>query len=106
MGLLTQLDGNALEWRGEHEIVRIEAWGPDALRVRGTVWSQIRDDLPGALLDGGPAQAEVDITPGGARIGNGRIAAEVTQGGRLRFLRTTDGAELLIEAKQHFTGPP
>ncbi len=86
MGLFTQLDGNALEWRGEHEIVRIEAWGPDALRVRGTVWSQIQDDLPGALLDGGPARAEVGITADGARIGNGRIAAEVTPGGQAALL--------------------
>ena len=53
MGSFTQLDRNALEWRGEREIVRIEAWGPDALRARGTVWSEIRDELPGALLDGG-----------------------------------------------------
>jgi alpha-D-xyloside xylohydrolase len=57
MGLFTQYDGNALEWRGEHEIVRVEAWGPDALRARGTVWQEIRDDQPGALLEGEPARA-------------------------------------------------
>lgn len=85
MGSFTQLDRNALEWRGEREIVRIEAWGPDALRARGTVWSEIRDELPGALLDGGPAQAEVDITPDGARISNGRIAAEVTRAAGCAF---------------------
>jgi len=48
MGVFTHAD-QALEWRGGHEIVRVEPWGPDSLRVRGTVWEKIRDDLPGAL---------------------------------------------------------
>ena len=46
MGVFTQAD-QALEWRGGQEIVRIEPWGPGSLRVRGTVWETIRDDLPG-----------------------------------------------------------
>ena len=49
MGVFTHAD-QALEWRGGHEIVRIEPWGPGSLRVRGTVWEKIRDDLPGALI--------------------------------------------------------
>jgi alpha-glucosidase (family GH31 glycosyl hydrolase) len=50
MGVFSQ-HGTALEWRGGHETVRIEPWGSDSLRVRGTLWASIRDDLPGALLD-------------------------------------------------------
>ena len=49
MGVFTHGD-QALEWRGGQEIVRIEPWGPGSLRVRGTVWEKIRDDLPGALI--------------------------------------------------------
>jgi alpha-D-xyloside xylohydrolase len=49
MGVFAR-DGAALDWRGGHETVRIEPWGADSLRVRGTVWQAIRDDLPGALL--------------------------------------------------------
>ena len=37
MGVFTH-DDRALEWRGGHETVRIEPWGPDSLRVRGTLW--------------------------------------------------------------------
>ena len=48
MGVFTQ-SGSALEWRGGHETVRIEPWGANSLRVRGTVWRAIADDLPGAL---------------------------------------------------------
>jgi hypothetical protein len=40
----------ALEWRGGHETVRIEPWGRNSLRIRGTLGQGIRDDLPGALL--------------------------------------------------------
>jgi len=49
MGSFTQSD-TALEWRGGHEIVRIEPWGRNSLRIRGTLWQRINDDLPGALL--------------------------------------------------------
>jgi alpha-D-xyloside xylohydrolase len=49
MGVFTHGD-QALEWRGGQEIVRIEPWGPGSLRVRGTVWEKIRDDLPSALI--------------------------------------------------------
>ncbi len=55
MGVFTQ-SGAALEWHGGHETVRIEPWGRDSLRVRGTVWQGIRDDLPGALLDQPPGR--------------------------------------------------
>ena len=56
MGVFTHAD-QALEWRGGHEIVRIEPWGPGSLRVRGTVWEKIRDDLPGALTPLEPGTA-------------------------------------------------
>jgi alpha-D-xyloside xylohydrolase len=101
-------DGAAVEWRGGHEIVRIEPWGADSLRVRGTVWQAVRDDLPGALLprppdgDGG----RTEITADRARVVNGRLTAEINADGRLRFERSSDGAELLAEVVPHFTGPP
>lgn len=62
--------GASLEWRGRQEVVRIEPWGRNSLRVRGTVWQAIRDDLPGVLLDPPSAGADVHISPTPA--GNGR----------------------------------
>ena len=47
MGSFVQ-HGEAIEWRGGGETVRIEPWGPDALRVRGTIGREIIDDQPGA----------------------------------------------------------
>jgi alpha-D-xyloside xylohydrolase len=107
MGVFSE-DGAALVWRGGHETVRVEPWGPDSLRVRGTIWQDVRDGLPGALLPSPPASAaaRTDIAPHLARLVNGQIAAEMTAEGRIRFTRTADGAELLAEAVPHFTGPP
>jgi len=100
-------DGAVVEWRGGHETLRIEPWGADSLRVRGTIGAEIRDDLPGALLPAPPSPgARADSTLGLARVVNGRLTAEITASGRLRLLRTADGAELLAEATPHFSGPP
>src|ERR1019366_4259628 len=100
-------DGAAVEWRGRYETVRIEPWGADSLRVRGTIEGEIRDDLPGALLPASAdADARTDISPDLAQVVNGRLTAGITASGRLRFVRTRDGAELLAEVTPHFTSPP
>jgi alpha-D-xyloside xylohydrolase len=104
MGVFTHAD-QALEWRGGHEIVRVEPWGPGSLRVRGTVWEEIRDDVPGALLPAEPVPVTVEIGADAARITNGALTAEVSASGQLRFLRAS-GDELLAETTAHFTGPP
>jgi len=104
MGVFTHAD-QALEWRGGHEIVRIEPWGPGGLRVRGTVWEKIRDDLPGALIPPEPSPAVIEIGTSAARITNGGLTAEISASGQLRFLRAS-GEELLAETTAHFTGPP
>ncbi|HEY1640256.1 MAG TPA: TIM-barrel domain-containing protein [Streptosporangiaceae bacterium] len=105
MGTFAHGDGTALEWRGGHETLRIEPWGEHSLRVRGTVWQGIRDDLASALLPAEPVPADIEITAGTARISNGNLTAEVTADGRLTF-RRADGSVLLAESVPHFTGPP
>ncbi|HEY6499517.1 MAG TPA: TIM-barrel domain-containing protein, partial [Streptosporangiaceae bacterium] len=109
MGVFTQ-SGSALEWRGGHETVRIEPWGANSLRVRGTVWRSIQDDLPGALLnaaDGGPADtgSQIEIAAEHARIINGDLTAEVSASGQIAYFGA-DRRELLSEVTPHFTGPP
>jgi alpha-D-xyloside xylohydrolase len=104
MGVFTHGD-QALEWRGGQETVRIEPWGPGGLRVRGTVWEKIRDDLPGALIPREPGPALIEVGPDSARITNGGLTAEISASGQLRFGRPS-GEELLAEMTPHFTGPP
>lgn len=111
--------GNALEWRAGGETLRVEAWGPDAVRVRATPGGPVLDDLPGALLDAPPGgTAEIGIAEHHATLVNGALTVRVdadtagsvtpylpTTAGRLTFLRTADGAELLAEQPAHFWWP-
>lgn len=104
MGEFREADGG-VQWRGGHEVLRVEPWGPDGVRVRAARHA-IRDDVPGALIDvpaGGPAQLKV--TDAGARLTNGAIAAEIDADGQLRFLRADHDEELLAEQPAHFWWP-
>jgi len=104
MGDFTR-SGAVLSWRGGQETVQVEPWGQSSLRVRGTVWQGIRDDLPGALLDRPPPDAAIEISADLARVTNGGLTAEISVSGQLRFVRA-DGREVLSETTPHFTGPP
>jgi alpha-D-xyloside xylohydrolase len=88
---------NALLWESKHELLQIEPWGCDSLRVRATIATGMRDDLFSVLLP--PADSNVQITIGeeGASISNGAITARVSPEGCIRFFNTTSGAELLAE---------
>src|SRR5579884_416607 len=88
---------NALLWENKHEILQIEPWGQDSLRVRATINTGIRDDLFSVLLP--PTNADVQITIGddSASISNGAITTTVSPEGYIRFSNTNSGAELLAE---------
>jgi alpha-D-xyloside xylohydrolase len=105
MGVFTP-DGEALEWRGGHETVRIEPWGRKSVRVRGTLGRGIADDQPGALLPPAPCRADIEVAQDAARLTNGGVTAEISSSGRLRFLRAHGGGEILVEPVPHFSGPP
>ena len=88
---------NRLFWERNHEMVQIEPWGRDSLRVRSTISAGIRNDLLSVLLP--PAETEAQITIGaeGATIRNGAITASVSPEGSIRFSNTASGTELLAE---------
>ncbi|HWG26847.1 glycoside hydrolase family 31 protein [Actinospica sp.] len=98
---------HALEWTGRQEVLRIEPWGPNSLRVRSKVGGPILEGLPGALLDPPDvsADATVEITDRAATIVNGGVTARVGITGRITFLSTEDGSELLAEQDAHFWWP-
>jgi alpha-D-xyloside xylohydrolase len=99
---------NRLIWTRGHEMLQIEPWGPDSLRVRATRSAQIQDPLKGigALVEQEPITAEIEIGEDQALIRNGAICAEISESGEVRFLRTEDGEELLAEEPRHFVWPP
>jgi alpha-D-xyloside xylohydrolase len=106
VGTFAERDG-ALEWRGRQETLRVEPWGPDAVRVRARLGGPVLPALPGALLDEAPPAGAVDVKIGDglATLTCGAITAEVTAEGQVRFLRADSGAELLAEERAHFWWP-
>ncbi|MEO3756433.1 TIM-barrel domain-containing protein [Streptomyces sp. B6B3] len=96
-----------LEWRGRQETLRLEPWGPDAIRVRARLGGPLLPDLPGALLDEAPpaGPVAVKVKDGTATLTCGAITAEVNAEGMIRFLRTDTGDELLAEERAHFWWP-
>lgn len=79
----------AIEWRTEYELVRVEAYGADSIRVRFTnSRGPITDGLLGAVLsiptsEGASVQPHppVDGEPAGGNVTNGCIVAVVTRDG-------------------------
>ena len=92
-------DAGALTWRAGHEILRIEAWGPDSLRVRAALDHFIEDH--GALAERPAAPGAVKVLGQEANITVGAITAKVDADGQIRFLRTENGEELLAEQPIH-----
>jgi alpha-D-xyloside xylohydrolase len=89
--------GQRLIWRSQSEIVQIEPWGRDSLRIRATANPSIRDDLPHALLEPAPLEVTISITSERATLSNGAISAEISAGGLIRYFDSISGAELLAE---------
>ncbi len=96
--------GGALEWSGRQETVRIEPWGPDAVRVRARLGGPVLEGLPAAVLDEPPAAGSVTvrIEDGRGLLTVGALTVEVDAEGLVRFVRTADGGELLAEERAHF----
>jgi alpha-D-xyloside xylohydrolase len=106
-------DGAALEVRYQHEVIRIEPWGTDSIRLRAAQGSIPTADV-GALQDSPANGAEpvVTIQEGAARLVNGALTVEVRTATTehaampaVRFVRTDTGAELLAEEPEHFWWP-
>ena len=85
-----------LIFRMNGEKVCVEAWGPNALRVRAAQldWPLEGDDY--ALLPDASAAAKIHVNENNASIVNGKIWAEIDASGRLRFYHR-DGKPLLTE---------
>ena len=105
------MTGEPIEVTIHHEVLRIEPWGADSLRVR-VGQHRIVDDVPGALLPPKPSEPTITVTDDVGRVSNGALTAivEETSGDTgpyalIRFVRTDSGAELLGEQRAHFWWP-
>lgn len=99
------VDGNRLVHRLGNELLCIEPWGKDGLRVRATVGPEILE-TPWALTEPVEGEATIDVTADAAVIRNGKISARVqdifTQSGYLQFFRHTgDRAEMILREQDY-----
>ncbi|MFD6154055.1 TIM-barrel domain-containing protein [Streptomyces sp. NPDC060243] len=116
---------SGIEWRHDGRLLRVETWGPDAVRVRAAPGA-LPDDQPGALgatAPEGPAPEVALPAPGAvertflgglgvngalrgpaARLRHGAVTVEITPDGVLRFLGAEE-RELLAEEPAHFWWP-
>lgn len=108
-------EDGALLCRFGGETLRLEPWGPDALRLRARPGLSVAEPHVDALLPPTSSQARIEIAPDRAAVTNGRLCAELRIKERygadvkrevvIRYLRADTGEELLAEARAHFAGP-
>ncbi|TDD72624.1 glycoside hydrolase family 31 protein [Jiangella aurantiaca] len=101
-----------LEIRHRHEVLTIEAWGTDSVRVRAAQY-RIPSESHGALDE--PPKADppmITVDDDSARLVHGELTVDVRfdrtapyPDPLLTFTRTSTGAELLTESREHFWMP-
>ncbi|MEE6802341.1 family 31 glucosidase, partial [Escherichia coli O8:H10] len=75
---------NAIEWRFERQILRLEPWGKNSLRVRATCAPEFTSALH-ALLTPESCQAEILRDAETLTLRNGNISAVLNLKGQLAF---------------------
>jgi alpha-D-xyloside xylohydrolase len=106
MQLRLSIENYTLNWRLKSEILKVEPWGPDGVRVRAT---NLHDfpDIPGALLEPLPdSGTKVTVSDDKGILTNGKLRAEIWADGTLHFFNTATGAVLLEEPEPIFNKPP
>ncbi|MCL1927124.1 MAG: hypothetical protein FWF95_08390, partial [Syntrophorhabdaceae bacterium] len=93
MALLSQ-EGTRLVWLNDYEKLWIEPWGKDSLRVRATCQAEMPEE-DWALIAPAARDARIVIDGQRASITNGKIRAEIADGGSIRFFNQKD--EKLLE---------
>ena len=89
-------ESQRLVWEFDHQILWVEPWGHNGLRVRSSALGEIQQGKPGALEVPGPTTAEIQIGGDWGSIRNGRLTATVHDRGRLTFT-DQEGKVLLDE---------
>ena len=92
-----KVDGNKLIYRNDSEILQLEPWGENSLRIRGTKTAAISQE-PWALLDEQvPCKAEIKVEGKTASITNGKLTASFNEFGWLTYYNQK--GEVLLEER-------
>lgn len=90
-------EGNRLLRRYDEELLCIEPWGENSLRVRATQGATLLGNEDFALLPAAPCEANITIDGTRASIRNGKLRCDVLPSGKLRFFHNETGKLLLEE---------
>ena len=101
--MATRIEGKRLVWSFDAEILIIEAWGRDGLRVRASERGRIDETEDWALLRDGRGQAILRADGDTGSISNGAISARIREGGRIEFLNAR--GEIALEERMRVRGP-
>lgn len=94
-----RMEKGRLVWEYDHEVVWIEPWGANALRVRAACSEMGEEEW--ALLPAAESNAATVIETEKATITNGKIKAEITKQGQL-FFYNQHGKRLLNETQHTY----
>ena len=95
MNWFREEDGKLI-WEKNHEVVEIQPWENDSLRIRSTLSARI-EERRWALQNPARIKPHIEINDDGALIQNGKIKATISQDGRITFLKSADGSIILEE---------
>jgi alpha-D-xyloside xylohydrolase len=98
--------GNRVLWRCKEQILWVEPWGKDSIRVRATTLSEmpLRD---WSLLRPKKSPVKISIGEDSARLVNGKLTATVdAKSGRVRFFKTGGKTPLCEEIFARTNYPP
>lgn len=90
-----KVENNKLIYKNDGEILQLEPWGENSLRIRGTKTEAVSTN-DWALLPPKPCKAEIRVEGKTASIRNGKITAKFNEFGWLTFYNQK-GAKLLEE---------
>jgi alpha-D-xyloside xylohydrolase len=95
-----------LVWRFQEQILQVEPWGRDCLRVRATVLPElpVRD---WSLLPPAKTTVKISVEKDLARVVNGKLTATVeARSGHVRFFKTGNDEPLVEEIFARTNHPP
>jgi alpha-D-xyloside xylohydrolase len=107
MGIFRQSE-HRLIWQENQQIVWIQPWGPNGIRVQANL-AGAPLDIPQALLESpavADSEVETVIEPSGAWLKNGSIKVAIATNGRIQFYNANTGAVLLQEPALPYYAPP
>lgn len=88
--------GNRLIWKHDHQLLELQGWGKNAIRVRATMNRGFSAGPQALVVEQGTA-ADIRIGAGSAALRSGSLEARITGYGRIVFYHPDDTKPLLEE---------